>query len=154
MKIRLCIVLLATAMSVGCVATLRFYPVQGPLFAAKPVPVLFAKISGLSSGNISLVLNDGEVCKGQWAMVPINGTGAMAPNGTLLDTGDMSPFWDSIYGQGFYKSHILGSRFYARAIANGKKGATINIELYKADIGDIKGVAKDSNGNVYKVQAN
>jgi hypothetical protein len=149
MKAQFCILLLATTMLLGC-APLRFYPVQGPLVSMNPAPVLTAK---LNAKNISLVLNDGEVCKGKWATAT-PGEKATPPNGMPPD--NMSSLWDSIYGQGFYKSHILGMQIM-QSVAHGQKGTTLEIQLYKSDtheingVPDIKGVAKDSKGNVYKV---
>jgi hypothetical protein len=124
----------------------------GPLVNMNPVPVLSAKVSGFNSGNISVVLNHGEVCKGQWG-VASKGITAVGPNGMPLDTGDMSSLWDSIYGQDFYKSHILGTTMF-QSVAYGKKGTTVGIQLYKSSVGEIKGIAKDSHGNVYKVLVN
>lgn len=150
MKAPLCSLLLATIMMLGC-GTLRFYPVQGPLVSLKPVPVLKAKFSGLNSGNVSVVLNDGEVCKGKWTTVNMGTKGANA-GGTPVETGDMSSVWDSVYGQDFYNAHVLG-KFIHESIARGERGTTVDIQLYVLNNheNDINGVAKDSNGNVYKV---
>ena len=150
MKSLFCILLLATMTTLGC-GTLYFYPVHGPLVSLKPVPVLKAKFSGLSSGNVSVVLNDGEVCKGKWTTVNIGTKGADS-EGTPVETGDMSSVWNSVYGQDFYNAHVLG-KFIHESIAHGQKGTTVDIQLYVLHNhdNDINGVAKDSNGNVYKV---
>jgi hypothetical protein len=69
----------------------------------------------------------------------------------------MAAEWDLVYGQGFYVSHVLGARFYAKAEMAGNQGTTIRAELYEPDstseqsIVKIKGVAKDNHGNVYKI---
>lgn len=150
MRIKLCIVLLAVTVTAGCMTTMHFYPVQGPLSTATPVPVLAAKVSGINSGTISLALNSGEVCNGKWELVYPPGHGKAAPDaGDPSNTGDMASVWDSVYGKGFYRAHILGT-VYAQSVAYGKRGATVDLQLYKSGEG-VKGVAKDNNGNVYKV---
>jgi hypothetical protein len=62
-KIRLFLVLLAISTTLGCAAhTARLYPVQGPLSAQTPAPVLIAKISGtFTPGDIFVTMPDGEV---------------------------------------------------------------------------------------------
>jgi hypothetical protein len=73
-------------------------------------------------------------------------------------TGSMASDWDAVYGAGFYVAHVLGSRLYGRAVVTGTHGTTLTVEMYKPDIsnenlssGSIRGVAKDSNGNLSKV---
>jgi hypothetical protein len=157
MKHRLCFVLLAISTVLGCTHTARLYPVQGPLSAQTPVPVLMAKITGaFTPGNISVILSDGEVCKGRWVIV----NPAQAPKGAntaTAPTSAMSAVWDGIYGPGFYVSRVLGARYYAQAMVSGNRGTILNVEMYRpvsgadTDIGAIKGVAKDNKDNVYKL---
>jgi hypothetical protein len=45
-KKKLCLLLLGISTMLGCTHTARLYPVQGPLSAQTPLPVLFAKIMG------------------------------------------------------------------------------------------------------------
>ena len=141
----------------GCFAKARFYPVRGPLASQAPPPVLVGKITfAFNSGNISVTLSDGEICKGQWATVPRPETSQSSS--TAASTDEMSSVWDAIYGQGFYVAHVLGARLYARALLTGNRGTTLKFEMYKHDedrtdnvaLG-IKGVAKDSSENIYKV---
>jgi hypothetical protein len=147
LKTKLGLLLLAICMTLGCTLKLHFYPVHGPLSSLTPIPVLPAKISGLSSGKISVVLNTGEICNGQWTLV--RETAATGATGSA-----MSSVWDNVYGQGFYVAHVLGSRLYARSVASGNRGTTLHVELYKSTGGDLKGVAQDNNGNVYKIVPN
>ena len=110
MKKKLCLLLLGISTMLGCTHTARLYPVQGPLSAQTPLPVLFAKITGaFNPGDISVVLSDGEMCKGRWVLVhPVQ-----APKGGTtanVTTNVMSPVWDTVYGPGFYVSHVLGAR--------------------------------------------
>lgn len=70
----------------------------------------------------------------------------------------MSAVWDEIYGSGFYVARVLGSRRYAAATAVGNHGTKVYVEIYEpesepheTDASRIRGVAKDSNGNIYKI---
>ena len=157
MKTKLCFLLLAVCLTAGCTRTARLYPVQGPLASQTPVPVLLAKVKiGSTSGAMSMVLSDGEICKGRWTQVPP----AQVPKGSntaSLPANSMPAVWDAVYGSGFYVAHVLGSRLYAQASVSGNRGAVLNVEMYQPDRGgsatlpEIKGVAKDNKDNIYKV---
>ena len=149
---------LVCSLMLGCsVHKAQFYPVQGPLSAQTPLPVLVAKVSGVfTPANISLVLGDGEVCKGRWAQVPAiqSAKGAAAANPA---TSEISGAWDAVYGPGFYVSHILGARLHLQALVSGNRGTVLSAEMYRSgegpgsELGPIKGVAKDNRGNIYKL---
>jgi hypothetical protein len=158
-KIKLSFLLLAIAGTIGCFHTARFYPVAGPLSAQTPVPVLVGKMTGaLNSGDFSVTLGSGEVCKGRWAVVhqptvPKGEAAAKQP-----DDNGMPAAWDSVYGPGFYVAHVLGAKLHAEAKLTGDRGNVLNVELYRPPDehpgsvpGSIKGVAKDTQGNIYKV---
>ena len=130
---------------------------QGQLAAQTPSPVLIAKITGgLTSWVFSVVLSDGEVCKGRWAQVSTvrvakGGTSATAP-----DTNGTSSVWDTVYGSGFYVSHVLGKKFYDQGSASGNHGTVVQMEMYipeaeHSNNTEIKGVAKDTKDNIYKL---
>ncbi len=157
MKSRLALLLLCVFALSGC-ATARLYPVQGPLATQTPPPVYVAKMSGaFYSGSFSVVLANGEVCKGRWAQVPRPNSSNAAATAAAASPDNLSAEWDTVYGTGFYVANVLGTRLYARAVLTGNRGTTLNVELYKPDkventtIGAIKGVAKDDKGNIYKV---
>jgi len=141
----------------GCSAAARLYPVQGPLSARTPPPVLTAKFTGgVNSGNVSLVGPDGEAANGRWPRVATHPTGATdaAPASTPGVDG-MPALWDTIYGSGFFTSHVLGATLYANAVIAGNRGTAYNLEFYSEDThgktDQIRGVAKDSAGNLYEV---
>jgi hypothetical protein len=157
MKNLLALALLCVSTLTGC-ATARFYPVRGPLSTQTPPPVYVAKFSGaFNSGDLSVVLDDGEVCKGHWATVSRPNTPAAATTAAAATADNMSAEWDTVYGTGFYVANVLGARLYARAVLAGNRGTTLHVELYKPDrvqntsVGAIRGVAKDDKGNIYKV---
>src|SRR5947208_16137854 len=84
------------------------------------------------SGNMTVVLADGEVCKGHWATVarpPVAKAGATAS--TAPDS-NMSSVWDTIYGSGFYVSHVLGQRLYVQAVIPGNRGTVLKVEMYRS----------------------
>ena len=158
-KFALPVVAIALLVS-GCygVATARFYPVHGPLTQQAPAPVLVGTLTEtFNSGSIKLVLENGEVCKGHWSPVP---RPSRTESGTTSKgtAEDMSAVWDEIYGSGFYVARVLGSRRYAAATAVGSHGTKVYVEIYEpeseaheTDASRIRGVAKDSNGNIYKI---
>jgi hypothetical protein len=157
MKNLLALSLLCVSTMTAC-ATARFYPVQGPLSTRTPPPVYVAKFSGaFSSGDLSVVLDGGEVCKGHWAQVARPNTAQAATTAAAAAPDNLSAEWDTVYGTGFYVANVLGTRLYARAVLTGNRGTILRVELYKPDrventtIGAIKGVAKDDKGNIYKV---
>jgi hypothetical protein len=161
LQTKLCLVLLLASIMLGCSHTYRLYPVQGPLAAQTPSLVLFVKVKGVEgtagarSGSASVVLNDGEICNGRWTLVPRvqvpkDATAANAPA-----TNGMSSVWDTVYGSGFYVSHVMGGRgFYAQAVVSGNRGTALDMEIYglgtTTQNGPI-GVAKDNKDNVYKM---
>src|SRR5256885_14231306 len=106
--------------------------------------------------GLSIPPAKGEGCKRQWAAAPRPEPTQSAR--TTASTDEMSSVWDAIYGQGFYVAHVLGARLYARTLLTGNRGTTLKFEMYKHDedrtdnvaVG-IKGVAKDSSENIYKV---
>lgn len=158
MKNKLFLVLLGVFILSGCRATGRLYPVQGPLSAQTPTPVLLAKLTGtFNSGSLSVVLVDGEVCKGPWATVPGVQVPKSATTPNVAPPNSMSSVWDTVYGSGFYVSHVLGTRLYVQAVIPGNRGTILNLEMYRSDekepnsVSAIKGVAKDNKDNIYKL---
>ncbi|HWZ99816.1 MAG TPA: hypothetical protein VN025_18810 [Candidatus Dormibacteraeota bacterium] len=149
---------------IGCIghATARFYPVQGPLVSQTPSAVYVGKVSGgVNSGQIALTANQGEMFQGRWETIQLPKKSTDAPVMAPTDN-EMVPLWDSIYGNGFYVAHVLGSKFYARASLTGANGDSLKVEFYRPEEKDsqgnvnalrasIKGVAKDDKGNVYKI---
>lgn len=154
MRLRLCFLLIGISMMSGCSHQYRFYPVQGPMSTQTPLPILAAKLSGFTAGNISVVLRDGEVGRGHWAQEPRVKVPKGANTASAPDNNGMSSVWDTVYGSGFYVSHVLGSTS-AQAMASGDRGTVLNVEMYAMPEGDknfiVKGIAKDNKGNIYKV---
>jgi hypothetical protein len=141
----------------GC-ATGRLYPIKGPLSAQTPPPIYVANFKGaFNSGDFTVTLGDGEVCKGRWQTIhrPKNAKESAAMSSAPDNS--LSAEWDIVYGPGFYVAHVLGARLYAHATLTGSKGTTLNVEMYKPNSEEdtttaaIKGVAKDNKDNIYKL---
>ncbi len=159
MKFKLGGILLVLLTALGCTSTARLYPVQGPLSTQTPLPVLTGKVTaGTHSGNVAVVMSDGERCKGRWTAVRPVQASKGAPAASLQTASGMSSAWDTVYGTGFYVSHVLGASMYVQAMISGDRGTIINLEMYQPEgerVGTggrtIRGVAKDSKGNIYKI---
>ncbi|MFZ0520072.1 MAG: hypothetical protein WAL95_03560 [Candidatus Acidiferrales bacterium] len=150
MKFRLILVLCAATVVLGCDVRASLYPVQGPLFKQSPAVTYAAKIEGFNGPGRAISVNyrDGEILTGNWEIVP----GARASKGAAATSvpasGNLSADWDAVYGPGFYSGHVLGQT-YERAVLKGNHGTVMTVELYRRE--DIRGVARDGQGNVFKV---
>ena len=142
---KLVIALLASVMISGCYARAGLYPVSSSLTPTPTAPIYIKMTGAFTSGSVSLTLADGEVCKGKWK------------ESTATSSNPMIPVWDSIYGNGYYVAHVLGTRLYAEAVLSGQRGTALTIQMYRRESGDkdeitpIRGVAKDNHGTAYKV---
>jgi hypothetical protein len=150
MKLSIIAVVLTATMLGGCIVPGGFSPVQGPLSKQSPIPTYAATLSGVLSGSISVVLDNGEVCKGPWALVSTTSQGTSA---TAVTPIDMAADWDSVHGTGYFAAHVLGNKLYARATLTGSKGTVLHVEFSNENNtrGNTKGVAEDNKGNVFKV---
>ena len=161
----LVLVLLCLPTLGGCVSA-RLYPVKGPLSLQTPVPVYKVKISGLvvPAGSFSAVLGSGEVCKGKWKLVLGSRTPKPGAPGTDPPLPDLAADWDTVYGTGYYSNKVLGTSWFLRGVATSTRGTTLNLEMFideshpgpgPADATntyyEIAGVAKDNQGNLYKL---
>jgi hypothetical protein len=144
----------------GC-ASARLYPLKGPLSTQTPPPVLKGTMSGaFFSGSFKVTLPGGELCQGHWATVSRDNLATASPAEAALNA-EMASIWDMVYGYQFYTGQVLGSKYHVKGVLTGTKGSTVNVELYKPpeDVGEnlrtsvenIKGIAKDSNGNIFKI---
>lgn len=140
----------------GCVSLSvpgAFSPVEGPLSKQSPVPTYTAKMSGLSSGTISVVLSKGELCTGTWTFVSKTAPANTDPSDGAAAPMDMAADWDFVYGPRFYVAHVVGNKLYARATLTGSMGAVMHVELSNETNtrGNTQGVARDNKGNLVKV---
>ncbi|MGH9745684.1 MAG: hypothetical protein ACRD59_06195 [Candidatus Acidiferrales bacterium] len=171
----LALILAVSVVTIGC-ASARMYPVEGPMASQTPGAVYTAKLTGLLySGDVTITVANGEVCKGHWTLVkggtsvdaaPARVTPARATtaDGTTGDaaagpspvTEGMPAAWDAVYGQGYYVARVLGQPLYAHAMVVGNRGTVLNVEFYRVNRGtdgpiEIHGVAKDNKGDIFKL---
>jgi hypothetical protein len=164
MKARLLLVLLAvfTIAEYSAAFGQKLYPVQGPAAAQTPPQVLTAKIkTGMVSESISgFVSANGGAIQGKFATVT-----ASSANARTLGTPESYPpqpnlafAWDTVYGQGFYLSHVLGNSI-AQGDFTGDQGTVLQVEIYydifrgasNEAFSKGYGVAVDNKGNLYKM---
>jgi hypothetical protein len=151
MKTRAFILFFSLLFLSGCYRTGRLYPVQGPLAAQTAPPIYAAKMTGaFKSGNITITLANGELCKGAWGLVSRKPTDAGAASSV-----NWPKVWDAVYGRGYYTANVLGARLHVRSTLTGSKGTKLDVEMYRRDVPgqltEIHGVAQDSGGNIYKI---
>ena len=157
MKAKLALVLLGVCLISGCYRYVHLYPIQGPLALQAPSPIFTAKMTGaFNSGNLTLTLANGEAFSGPWKAISVKDRMQNAASST--PSFSLAPAWDTVYGHGFYTAHVLGTPLFAQASLTGTQGTVLQAEMYRQDHGadtaapfDIRGVAKDGKGNIYKM---
>jgi hypothetical protein len=155
-------VALGVSLLVGCTPPIAYttsylFPVQGPLSIDKPIPVIPVKFTNdfrnsvglIMSGDISFSLPSGESFSGRWSREAYINSDPIAL-AQQRET-DIKAAWDTVYGQGYYIANVLGSLIHARAILKGSKGNSIQIEFNSAQPWPTRGVARDDQGNIYKL---
>ena len=153
MKKLLGLLAISTGLLIGCSTTATFFPIAGSLSQAKPITPIIATVDGIwgNTGKISLVLTGGEACSGIWSSVAPTSSSANIGFGTASISSNMASAWGSAYGSGFSVGNMASvNRGEAMLICN--KGTTIQVEFFTGSgTANGYGVAKDSNGNVFKV---
>jgi hypothetical protein len=139
----------------GCILSVRggFSPVQGPLSQQSPIPTYNATLTGVLSGTITVVVADGEVCKGPWHFVSTASSAPSDVNPASPSSSAIAADWDMVFGRGYYVAHVLGNRLYARATLTGNRGTSMDVEVSNENNtrGNTRGIAVDDHGNLYKV---
>lgn len=129
----------------GCSTTVNFFPVEGPMAAIKPLPVIIANADGITgnTGNISLRMPNGENCTGKWSSV--------APRYGGVTSGSLFTQYGAIAGFSV-SSGILPGVNKGQAFLTCTGGTTIEAEFFTGSgTANGYGVARDSNANVYKM---
>jgi len=149
---KLSVVLIAAALS-GCSTTATLFPIEGPMSKLSPVPVLRARAHGITgnTGNISLTMPDGELCKGRWSSIAPMAYRSSTGSATATVTNDMASVWARVYGSGFSMANVPGVN-KGEAVLVGNRDTTIQVEFYTGSgTANGTGVAKDNKGNIFKV---
>lgn len=130
----------------GCSTTLDLYPVQGPLSLQRPLPTAKGVADGIAgnSGKLTITLANGQVCVGRWSSV--------APQYAGVTTGSLFNTYGAIAGFSSVASGIVPGINRGQAFASCPDGNTIEAEFFTGSgTADGYGVAKDGEGNVYKM---
>lgn len=126
----------------GCSTTANLYPVEGPLSKIVPLPVVVAKVDGITgnTGDFNLQLPTGESCSGKWS----SAAPTQQISGTLIGQ----------YGHiiNFVASGPKPGVNRGEAFASCSKGTTIQAEFYTGSgTANGYGIARDSQSNIYKM---
>jgi hypothetical protein len=143
MTLRLFLAIIFACASTGCtVGTIHLYPVEASSIGQPQKSILSGTIIYAPvSATVSFRLPDGEKFSG-----PCTFGSAAGVNDDLKVT------WDSVYGQGDYLAHVVGSQTHCTATLTGSKGTVFHVESYNETAETpVKGIAQDSSGNIYKL---
>lgn len=142
-------------LTVGAIATgltacsasvpVKMYPTKGPLSKLAPPPVIVATAEGVTSnsGALSLTLPSGASCEGTWSSVAPRMAGSS---------------WGTLFSQYGTAAGVSGSVAIVPGVNQGqfyavcKDNTRIEGEFVTGSgTANGHGVAKDSNGNIYKI---
>jgi hypothetical protein len=142
MTVRLFLAIALVCVGTGCALQIvHLYPVQASSVGQPQSPILSGTIVYGPVATISFQSPDGEKFHG-----PCTFGSAAGVNDDLKEP------WDSVYGQGDYLAHVVGSLAHCTATLTGSKGTVFHVESYNETAGTPpKGIAQDSNGNIYKL---
>ncbi len=162
MNFKQAFITLGISLLVGCTPPIAYttsylFPIHGPLSTSKPIPVIPVTFTNdsrngvglIMAGDISFSLPSGESFSGRWSREGYINSDPIAL-AQQRET-DISAAWDTVYGEGYYIADVLGSLIHARAILKGSNGNSIQIEFNSAQPWPTRGVARDDQGNIYKL---
>lgn len=144
MTFRLLLAWIAISIAIGgCAAGgIHLYPVDASTDGQPPKPILSGTIIYVGpTATISFHLPNGEKFSGPCAFGSAAGV-----------NDDLKVAWDSVYGQGDYVAHVVGSPTHCTAKLTGSRQTIFRLQAYNetADT-PLKGIAEDSDGNIYKL---
>lgn len=120
------LVLLIAEVLSGCSTTATLFPVDGPMSKLSPLPVLTATVDGITgnTGDISLVMPDGEICKGRWSSIAPMSYGHSTASAKGSATNGMASVWATVHGSEFYMANVPGVN-KGEAVLVGDRGIMI-----------------------------
>lgn len=128
----------------GCaVEAVHLYPVSPAPQALTAPSILSGNVVSAPQGaaSVSFKSPDGEKFSGDCAIGSAAGV-----NSPLKEP------WDSVFGQGDYVAHVVGSLQHCSATLAGSRGTTLSLEFYRESANAaVKGIARDAGGLVYKL---
>lgn len=137
----------------GCSTTATLFPVEGPLSKQVPLPMLQARVDGITgnTGDISMELPDGDKCLGKWSSIAPQSVGFST--GAALGAGrtPLGPAWGRVFGAGFSVANVPGVN-RGEAMLACASGTVIQVEFFTGSgTANGSGVAQDNVGNTFKV---
>jgi hypothetical protein len=139
--VRIITLITAAICLASCSTTVNFYPIEGPLAAKKSFPSITATVDGIANntGGVAMSLPNGETCSGKWA--------SAAPQ--YAETVSLMTQYGTVSG---FATGIKPGVNRGEAFIVCSQGTTIQAEFYTGSgTANGYGIAKDSNGNVYKM---
>ena len=130
----------------GCSTTAYLYPVEGPVSKLTPLPTIEAKVDGILSntGGLSFTTHSGENCTGRWSSV--------APQAVSQSFGTLFTQYGSTIGINQSNIANIPGVNAGQAFASCSQGTSFDIEFITGSgTANGNGIAKDSEGNVYKM---
>jgi hypothetical protein len=155
-KFVLALLVVAAALTTTPAFGQKLYPVQGPLASQTPAQVFSVKIQQRLFGAGSPVkyiktwiVSDGEAVNGKFTQGTANSVNSKTPGSSdsYPPQPNLAFAWDAVYGDGFFSAHILGKKMWEGTFT-GDKGTVLQVEIMNDN--DLRGVAIDNKGNVYK----
>jgi hypothetical protein len=121
-------------------APFHLYPINT---SAQQAPILcrFKIHFGWQSATITATLPDSDIYSGSFALA------------TAIPDRELAPYWDQVFGSGYFNAKVLGSPRHFRTTLKNKQGVELSIEMHQIpgdNRGGMEGVAIDSNKRVYK----
>ena len=137
------VVVLALLGCVGCLpmsAPFHLYPINSS--PQKPPVLCRVKIHfGWQTATITAALTDRDMYSGSFPLT------SATPNREL------APYWDQVFGSGYFNAKVLGTPRHFRAGLKNSEGAEIILEMHQIpgdSHGGMEGVAIDTNKTIYK----
>lgn len=140
MRILVALSLLLCTACLPISAPFHIYPI-GEAASSSPIPCRFKIHFGWQSATIIATLPRGETFSAAFDI-------HVAPPDR-----EMAPFWDKVFGAGYFNAKVLGSRQHFRIALRSAQGQEMQMELHGIPgdhRGGLEGVAVDGKHQLYK----
>ena len=122
-------------------APFHLYPLSSAT-PSEPIPCRLKLHFGWQTMSITATLPTGGVFSGSFP------TNIAPPNSR-----DLAPYWDQVFGAGYFNAKVLGSPKYIRTTLKNEQGDELLLEMHAIPgdtKGGLEGVAVDSRKVIYK----
>lgn len=132
----------------GCFMPARLEPVAGPA-KLEPHETIIKPSDAFKRGKFYAELKHEkvmtfheDVCRGRWKA---------ATEPLPADKNDMTSVWDTALGDNYYETQVIGAKKCARGTGTCDHQVTLEGEICQYPSGKKNGVARDSQGSIYKI---